>query len=143
MVDKTRFKEIIVRHRKTKSLTMDPSPLKLEIATYIDVDLYKAAADSEIEAFNDYKGRLDCLVTPNHNTMLYVHLANQRHRVRVFNFFYFIYYRYRTPTLDPPIFLNILLTSVHHCYYKPMPKVKFHYIFKSEAFIKSWNVWHA
>ncbi|XWS30053.1 hypothetical protein CRYUN_Cryun24cG0085100 [Craigia yunnanensis] len=90
---------------------MDSSPLKLETATYMDVGLYKAAADGEIEAFNDYKGRLDCLVTPNHNTVLHVHLANRRHKVRVFNFFCFIYYRYRSPILRSTNFVEHLLNE--------------------------------
>ncbi|XP_022760223.1 ankyrin repeat-containing protein NPR4-like isoform X1 [Durio zibethinus] len=83
----------------------------VETATYMDVDLYKAAVDGKIEAFNDYKGRLERIVTPNQNTVLHVYLANRRHKAIVFHMIYFIYYRYRASTLRSTEFVEHLLNQ--------------------------------
>ncbi|XVE81748.1 hypothetical protein DITRI_Ditri15bG0090200 [Diplodiscus trichospermus] len=76
---------------------MDPSPQNVEAATYnLGVDLYKAAVYGQIEAFNAYEGRLHCLVTPNRNTVLHVHLGTRRYGVMLLNM---IILYYRVPSL--------------------------------------------
>ncbi|XWS13771.1 hypothetical protein CRYUN_Cryun36dG0066800 [Craigia yunnanensis] len=92
---------------------MDPSPRELEVedVTYLDVDLYKAAVAWEIEAFNDYKGSLGCLVTPDQNTVLHVHLAIQRHKFRVFHILNIYFIRFRASTLRSTKFFEHILND--------------------------------
>ncbi|OMP05405.1 hypothetical protein CCACVL1_01916 [Corchorus capsularis] len=52
----------------SSSTSREEQPVQVE--TYMDNDLYKAAVDGNIKAFNDYQGRLDCLVSRNKNKLL-------------------------------------------------------------------------
>nr|KJB78093.1 hypothetical protein B456_012G177200 [Gossypium raimondii] len=54
--------------------------------TYMDASLYKAAAEGNIEVFNNKQGlQLESLKTPNHDNLLHVILASQGNAVRRFD----------------------------------------------------------
>ncbi|XP_022722163.1 ankyrin repeat-containing protein At5g02620-like [Durio zibethinus] len=48
-------------------------PVQVEAITYMDRDLFKAAADGDVELFNKYQGGLHCLVDGSQNTVLHIH----------------------------------------------------------------------
>uniref|UniRef100_B9HUN1 Uncharacterized protein n=1 Tax=Populus trichocarpa TaxID=3694 RepID=B9HUN1_POPTR len=45
------------------------------VFTCIDSELYKAAAEGETETFLEYTNQLQCLVTPNRNTVLHIYIT--------------------------------------------------------------------
>ncbi|TYJ40984.1 hypothetical protein E1A91_A04G179900v1 [Gossypium mustelinum] len=54
--------------------------------TYMDASLYKAAAEGNIEVFNNKQGlQLESLKTPNHDNLLHVNLATQENAVWLFD----------------------------------------------------------
>ncbi|GMJ09824.1 hypothetical protein like AT4G03500 [Hibiscus trionum] len=60
-------------------MSCDSNPV--ESINYMGAALYKSAARGETEVFNTYKGfELKSLLTPHHNTLLHVYLANPQLR---------------------------------------------------------------
>ncbi|XP_052882794.1 ankyrin repeat-containing protein ITN1-like [Gossypium arboreum] len=56
--------------------------------THMGVSLYKAAAEGNIEVFNNKQGlQLESLKTPNHDNLLHVNLATQENAALLFNIF--------------------------------------------------------
>ncbi|TYI88524.1 hypothetical protein E1A91_D04G216300v1 [Gossypium mustelinum] len=59
-----------------------------ENITHMDAWLYKAAAEGNIEVFNNNQGlQLESLKTPNHDNVLHLNLATQENAVSLFNKF--------------------------------------------------------
>ncbi|XP_022721720.1 receptor-interacting serine/threonine-protein kinase 4-like [Durio zibethinus] len=48
-------------------------PMEEKAITYMDLVLFKAAADGDVEAFSDYQVALDCLVDGSQNTVLHIY----------------------------------------------------------------------
>ncbi|KAH1040653.1 hypothetical protein J1N35_042396 [Gossypium stocksii] len=72
------------RNRSTKMATEEPE----ENITHMDAWLYKAAAEGNIEVFNNNQRlQLESLKTPNHDNVLHVNLANQEDAAWLFNRF--------------------------------------------------------
>ncbi|MBA0754579.1 hypothetical protein Gogos_022312 [Gossypium gossypioides] len=62
------------RNRSTKMGPQEPE----ENISHMDASLYKAAAEGNIEVFNNKQGlQLESLKTPNHDNVLHVNLATQ------------------------------------------------------------------
>ncbi|MBA0753904.1 hypothetical protein Gogos_020793, partial [Gossypium gossypioides] len=59
-----------------------------ENITHMDAWLYKAAAEGNIEVFNNKQGlQLESLKTPNHDNLLHLNLATQENAAFLFNRF--------------------------------------------------------
>ncbi|MBA0842785.1 hypothetical protein Goarm_002590 [Gossypium armourianum] len=59
----------------------------VEIITYMDVPLYKAAAEGKIEEFDNCQGlNLESLKTPNYDNVLHVNLANSERTASAWSF---------------------------------------------------------
>ncbi|MBA0751150.1 hypothetical protein Gogos_002512 [Gossypium gossypioides] len=57
----------------------------------MDASQYKAAAEGNIEVFNNNQGlQLESLKTPNHDNVLHVNLATQDYAAWIFNIFLLI-----------------------------------------------------
>jgi len=56
------------------------------MTTYMDPLLFKAAAEGDIDPFENYQTRLDQLLTPDENTILHVYLGNQSRELEFTDF---------------------------------------------------------
>ncbi|XP_022722164.1 ankyrin repeat-containing protein NPR4-like [Durio zibethinus] len=48
-------------------------PMEEKVITYMDLVLFKAAADGDVEVFSNYQGALDCLIDGSQNTVLHIY----------------------------------------------------------------------
>ncbi|XP_021290968.1 protein ACCELERATED CELL DEATH 6-like [Herrania umbratica] len=81
----------------SSELAIDEQAMQGEITTRLESELYKAAFDGNVEAFDVCPGSLHCLVTPNRNTVLHVYLASQNYKITLIGLIPFPYISFKAP----------------------------------------------
>ncbi|PPD67824.1 hypothetical protein GOBAR_DD35299 [Gossypium barbadense] len=99
-----------------------------ENISHMDASLYKAAAEGNIEVFNNKQGlQLESLKTPNHDNVLHVNLATQETAAWLLNRFHscdpvMSFFITMIKKKKDQILSNKFSASVRHCYSKRMLK---------------------
>ncbi|XP_017974606.1 PREDICTED: protein ACCELERATED CELL DEATH 6 [Theobroma cacao] len=109
----------------SSELTIDEQAVQVEITTRLKSELYKAAFNGNLEAFDAYQGSLHCLMTPNQNTVLHVHLASPDDGTGlIIHLFPFLccYFRFPAKSLRSTNFVEQILNRSPSLLLKPNAK---------------------
>ncbi|KAK6265708.1 hypothetical protein QUC31_016545 [Theobroma cacao] len=109
----------------SSELAIDEQAVQVEITTRLKSELYKAAFNGNLEAFDAYQGSLHCLMTPNQNTVLHVHLASPDDGTGlIIDLFPFLccYFRFPAKSLRSTNFVEQILNRSPSLLLKPNAK---------------------